>query len=173
VAAVVGFFAWNNMDTGPVVMQKDPVTGQSVYANTDYGFSVTYSGDWQGPAERIAANPDSKDVSTDAVFLIASSSEAIVIQGKLGDMESFNDFAAVLDSYKMVTVAGLPALRFEYVGAINEEGTIFAKTVMIVFKGLKSGSVTLAYQKMFDTEAKAKKADVSNLDAFLANISFI
>ncbi len=171
-AAAVGLFAWKKPANIPVVMQTDPVTGQSVYTNTDYGFSVTYSKDWEGPAERIAADPDKKDSAINAIFISASSSEAIVIQGKPGDTESFNEFAASLDAYTMVTAAGVPALRYEYVAPINEELSAYAKTVIFTIKGLKAGSVSIAYQKIAPTEAKAKAADLTKFNEFVSHIVF-
>lgn len=170
--AAASFFAWKKSDVVPVIMQTDAVTGQSVYENTEYGFSVNYSKDWQGPAERIAAGTEKKNSAINAIFLNASTSEAIVIQGKLGDTESFNDFAKGLDSYKMVTVGGLPALRYEYVTPINEELSAYAKTVVFTVKGLKAGSVSIAYQKIAAKESEAKAAGLSKLDDFVSRIIF-
>lgn len=173
VAAVVSQFAWKKSDNSSVVMRKDAVSGQSIYANTEYGFSVAYSSDWQGPAERIEADQADEDSAINAIFLNASSSEGIVIQGLPGDTESFNTFAAKLDSaYTVVTIGGVPALRYEYVAPINEEGSAYAKTVTLVVKGLKNGSVTIAYQRITKTEAQAKTADISKFNDFISHITF-
>ena len=171
-ALVVGLVTRKKTENIPVVMQKDATTGQSIYTNTQYGFSVAYSDYWEGPAERIAAKPDTKDSAINAIFVNAANLEAIVIQGKAGDKETFNEFAAVLDSYKMVTVGGLPALRYEYVGPVNEEASAYAKTVIYTVKGLPAGSVSIAYQKLTKTEAQAKAADLTKLNEFVSHVVF-
>lgn len=173
VAVIAVFLALNNSADIPVVIEKDAVTGESIYTNTEYGFSVVYSNEWQGPSERVNADIEDKDSLINAIFLSTSTSEAIVIQGKPGDTENFNDFAKSLDtSYQVITVGGLPALRYEYVGPINEEGTLYAKTVMFVVKGLKAGSVTIAYQKIAAAEAGLKAVDLTKLNNFVARVTF-
>lgn len=172
-AAVIVSLSWKKAETIPVVMQKDAVTGQSIYTNTEYGFSVAYSDAWDGPAERLAAKPEDKSSALNAIFLSPATSEAVVIQGKAGDTESMNDLAALLGSpSKVVTVGGQPALRYEYVGPINEEAALYAKTVMFAVKGLKAGSVTIGYQQIAPTEAKAKAADLTKLNEFVSHITF-
>ena len=175
VAAVaVGYLLLRDSESNHAVTQKDPVTGQSTYTNLDYGFSVLYGADWQGPAEtKDEKKKNSDPLTINAVFMSTSTLEAVVVVGKPGDKESFNEAVTALDfPYKLVTIGGIPALRYEYAGAINEEGTAFAKSVVVVFKGLKSGSVTMVYQKIFGTEAEAKKANLSHLDSFLSQIKF-
>lgn len=173
VAAAIVSLTWKKSDNIPVVMQKDAVTGQSIYTNTEYGFSVAYSDAWDGPAERLAASPENKSSAVNAIFLSPGTSEAVVIQGKAGDTQSLNDMAAVLDfPYKVVTLGGLPALRYEYVGPINEEATAYAKTVMFTVAGLKAGSVSIGYQKIAPTEAKAKAANLTKLNDFVSRITF-
>jgi len=169
----VGSLLLNKSNVIPVVMEKDAATGQSVYTNTDFDFSVFYSSDWQGPAERIAADPKLKDDAVNAIFLSPSSSEAVVIQGTKGDTESFNDFAAKLDlPSSIVTVGGLPALRYEYIVPVNENGTAYAKTVIFTLKGLKMGSVDIAYQGIANTEANAKLLKLNKLNDLISHIVF-
>ncbi len=173
VAIVGGFLAFKKSGNDNVVTKKDPVTGLSIYTNLDYGFSVAYPGDyWQGPAEKFKSGTDTHDLSINAVFANTTTSEAIVIIGKPGDTETRNDFASKLDSYHVVTVGGLPALRYEYVAPIDEKATAYAKTVMFVFNELPKGSVTVAYQKFFTTEAQAKAADATKIADFVSRITF-
>jgi hypothetical protein len=175
VAAVaVGYFAFRSPDNDNSITEKDPTTGQATYTNLDYGFSIVYGSDWAGPAETKDKNAKNLDpLNINAVFLSTSTLEAVVIGGKPGDKESFNEAVTSLDiPYQVITVGGSPALRYEYVSATDEEGTSYTKTVLFVFKGLKAGSVTMAYQKMFSTEAEAKKADLAHLNDFLTHIRF-
>jgi hypothetical protein len=175
VAAIVGFLALKKSDNALVTAKQDPVTGLSIYTNTDWGFSVAYSSSsWQGPAEKLDPKVNLEDPNINIAFASASTSEAIVIVGKPGDMQSVNDFATLLEGtqYAVVTVGGVPALRFEYVAPINEEASAYAKTVMYVFKGLKNGSVTIAYQKVATTEKQAKAANIAHLADFVTGITF-
>lgn len=175
VAAAIGFSVLNKSDSSNhAVTKTDEATGEALYTNLDYGFSIAYGKDWEGPAETKDKNAEKTDpLLINAVFRSTSTLEAVVIGGKPGDTESFNAAAASLDiPYRVVTVGGLPSLRYEYVAPINEEATAYAKIVMFVFKGLPKGSVTMAYQKLFSTEAEAKKADMSRLDTFLTRIKF-
>jgi hypothetical protein len=176
VVAVVagGYLMLRDSGSNHATTQKDEVTGQSTYTNLDYGFSVVYGNDWQGPAETKDEKAEKVDPLTiNAVFLSTSTLEAVIVAGKPGDKESFNQSASSLDfAYKMVTVGGIPALRYEYIGAINEEGTAYAKSAVVVFKELKGGSVTMIYQKIFATEAEAKKANMAHFDDFLTHIRF-
>lgn len=172
--AVAGYLALGDSNSDHAVTKTDEATGQSIYTNLDYGFSIAYGKDWEGPAETRDDNAKKSDpLQINAVFRSTSTLEAIVIGGNPGDTESFNDAAKVIDiPYTVVTVGGLPALRYEYVAPIDETATAYAKIAMLVFKGLKGGSVTMAYQKLFTTEAEAKKADLSRLSAFLSGVSF-
>lgn len=161
-------------DEGHAVTEKNDTTGETIYTNLDYGFSIAYGKDWEGPAETKGDTKKTNDqLLINAIFRSTSTLEAIVIGGKPGDTESFNQAAAALDiPYNVVTVGGIPALRYEYVTPINEEASSYAKTVMLVFKGLKAGSVTLVYQRIFATEAQAKAADLSRFNEFLTRIMF-
>ena len=174
VAGVAGYFAFRKTDNIHVITRQDPVTGLSIYTNLDYGFSVAYlNNDWEGPVEKLDPDADVYDPAINAVFASSSTLEVVAVVGYPGDTQSFNEFATVLDvPYRVVTIGGLPALRYEYVGPINEEGTLYAKTVMLMFKGLQKGSITMAYQKMFQTESEAKKADISRLEDFVSRITF-
>lgn len=176
VAAVaIGYFNGKKTESIPVVMQTDQVTGQSTYTNTQFGFSVAYSfGDWEGPAERIASKREGVASSTNAIFLSPSTSEAVVIQGKAGDTQTLNDLAASLEgsSYQVVTVGGQPALRYEYTTPVNEEATAYARTVIFAIQGLKSGSVTIAYQKIAPKEAELKKATLNKFNDFVSHVVF-
>lgn len=176
VAAVaIGFFTSNKSANIPVVLQTNQTTGESTYTNTQYGFSVTYSfTDWEGPAERIASKRETVASSTNAIFLSPSTSEAVVIQGKAGDTQTLNDLAASLEgsSYQVVTVGGQPALRYEYTTPVNEEATAYARTVIFAIQGLKSGSVTIAYQKIAPKEAELKKATLNKFNDFVSHIVF-
>ncbi len=173
VVAAIGFTVLKKPANVHVTMKQDSVTGLSIYNNLDYGFSVAYPADyWQGPVEKFDPNADIEDPNINATFASTSTLEAVVIAGKPGDTESLNAFAAPLDSYNVVTVGGLPALRYEFVAPANEAGTLYVKAVMFVIKELKNGSVTIAYQKLAKTEKEAKAADVSKADAFVGGITF-
>ncbi len=172
-AAVVGYLSLRNPESDHTVTKVDTTTGQATYTNLDYGFSIAYGKDWEGPAETKDDSAKTTDPLTiNAIFRSTSTLEAIVIGGKPGDTESFNDYAAALDSSTVVTVGGLPALRYEYVAPINEQASAYAKGVMLVFKQLPKGSVTLAYQRIFKTEKEAKAADLTRLNEFLTHIIF-
>lgn len=174
VAAVVaGFLAFKKSGNDNVITKKDPVTGLSIYTNLDWGFSVAYPGDyWEGPVEKPETDLKADNSSINAVFTSTSTAEAILIIGKLGDTETRNDYAAKLDSYNVVTVGGLPALRYEYIAPIDEKATAYAKTVMFVFNELPKGSVTVAYQRFFNTEFDAKKADSVKIADFVSRFTF-
>jgi hypothetical protein len=173
VAAVaIGYFASRGSNDNSIT-EKDVATGETTYTNLDYGFSIVYGNKWDGPAEMKGENSKGMDPYVNAIFRSTSTLETVVIAGKPGDKESFNEAAAALDMpYLVVTVGGLPALKYEYVSAINEDATLFAKTVIFIFKGLKNGSLTMAYQALFDDEAKAKAADLSRLNEFLTHVRF-
>lgn len=174
VVAAVSYIASRDSASNHAVTEKNAATGQSMYTNLDYGFTIAYGNDWEGPAEvKDETAKKSDPLLINAVFRSTSTLEAVVIGAKPGDTESFNEAAAVLDiPYTVTTVGGLPSLRYEYVTPINEEASAYAKIVMFVFKGLPKGSVTMAYQKLFNTEVEAKKADMSRLNNFLAGVTF-
>jgi hypothetical protein len=174
LAGGASYVALRDPESNHMVTEVNTATGQRIYKNLDYGFSIAYGKEWEGPAETKADNVKGADpLLINAVFRSTSTLEAIVIAGKPGDKESFNEAAAVLDiPYTVVTIGGLPSLRYEYVAPINEEGTAYAKIVMFVFKGLPQGSVTMAYQKLFTSEKEAKKADMSRMNEFFNRVTF-
>lgn len=173
VLGVAGYVALRDTESSHSVTQKDEETGKRMYTNLDYGFSIVYGNEWDGPAETKELKVKGDPLAINAIFSSSSTLEAIVIGAKPGDTETFNEAAAILDiPYTVTTIGGLPSLRYEYVTPINEEASAYAKTVIMVFKGLPKGSVTMAYQKLFNTEAEAKKADMSGLNNFLAGVAF-
>ncbi len=174
LAGGVSYVALRDPESNHMVTEVNSVTGQRIYKNLDYGFSITYGKEWEGPAETKADSIKGVDaLLINAVFRSTSTLEAVVLAGKPGDTETFNEAVAVLDiPYTVVTLGGLPALRYEYVAPINEEGTAYAKIVMVVFKGLPKGSVTMAYQKLFTSEKEAKKADLSRMNDFFSRVTF-
>lgn len=173
-ALAVGYLSNRNSDSEHFATRLDEVTGKNIYTNLDYGFSIPYaSSSWEGPAETMDTEAETDYSRINAVFRNASTSEALLIVAEPGDTKSLNDTVTGLDlPYTVVTVGGLPALRYEYVTPLNEEGTLYGKIVMLTFKGLSKGSITMAYQQLFPTEAEAKKASLSRLNELLTHMSF-
>lgn len=173
VVTAAGYLIWGKSGSDSVTTKKDEVTGLSIYTNSDYGFSIAYpNSEWEGPVEKAEQDEDIEDPAINVTFVSSSTLEAVVVVGKPGDKETLNAFAAPLDSYTVVTVGGLNALRYEFVTPINEEATVFAKTVMFVFKEIKNGSMTIAYQRLAKTKKEAEALDATRLERFVGGVTF-
>lgn len=165
VVAGIGYSSWRASEEIRFGGTTEVTETGGKYTNEKFGFSVSYTDFWKAPVEG--------DSKKNVIFTASSTPEVISIMGEPGDTQSFNDFAAGINTdYTIVTIGGQPALRYEFVAPMNEEATAYTRTVIYVIKGLAKGSISITYGKIFATEKEAQAAQLTEIGKFVGAMTF-